>query len=231
LFHRLHLELAGATLEFVVGRALIAGYTGRDAAKVHAHIEELECQGIPAPARVPTMYEIDPSLVTTASEIVIGSRRISGEVEAALLFQSNLLDDAFVAVASDFTDREEERRSIQRSKEFPKPLGKSVWKYQEVAGFWDAIALRSWVERGGNPPPLYQSGLLESLFTPPDLLARLNLIPGSDLEGTVILMGTVPLLTKEFQFTDYFACELETPAHKKLSLECRLNRAQARSNP
>lgn len=223
MFQTLALQLDGAPLEFVVRRAIVAGYTGRDAAKVRAHIEELERQGIPAPPSVPTQYEIDPSLITTASEINIGSRRISGEVEAALLFRSNKLDDALVAAASDFTDREEERRSIQRSKEHPKPLSKQVWKYGDVAGSWDAIASRSWVERGPNHA-LYQAGKLDALYAPAELLARLNLSQNFALAGTVILMGTVPLLAKEFLFTDYFACELETPGHAKLSLECTLLR-------
>jgi hypothetical protein len=48
------------------------------------------------------------------------------------------------------------------------------------------------------------------------------------LEGTVILTGTVPLLAKEFLFTDYFACELETPDRRKLSLECTLLRTNPR---
>ena len=221
--NRLQLQLDGAPLEFVVRRAIVAGYTGRDASKVRAHIEELERQGIPAPERVPTQYVIDPSLITTAGEIEIGTHRISGEVEAALLFRSNNLDDALVAAASDFTDREEERRSIQRSKEFAKPVSKQVWKYSDVAGCWDAIASRSWVVREPNAA-LYQSGTLALLYPPPELLARLKLPQDSSLAGTVILMGTVPLLAKEFQFSNYFACELETPASAKLSLECRLLR-------
>lgn len=225
--NRLQLQLDGAPLEFMVRRAIVAGYTGRDEGKVRAHIEELERQGIPAPKSVPTLYVIDPSLIITASEIEIGSRRISGEVEAVLLFQTGKLEDALVAVGSDFTDREEERRSIQRSKEFPKPLSKQVWRYRDVASRWDEIACRSWVEPGSHPT-LYQSGTLASLYPPPELLARLKVPQDFSLAGTVILMGTVPLLTKEFQFSNYFACELEAPGHGKLSLQCTLLRTNTR---
>jgi uncharacterized protein DUF2848 len=223
--NQVQLQLDGVLLEFIVRRAIIAGYTGRDAAKVRAHIEELERQGIPAPPSVPTQYVIDPSLITTADEINIGARRISGEVESALLFPTGRLDDALVAAASDFTDREEERISIQRSKEHPKPISRQVWRYRDVAHCWDAIASRSWVERGATPS-LYQSGTLSSLYPPAELLARLKLPQDGTLAGTVILMGTVPLLTKDFQFTDYFACELETPEHAKLALECTLIRTR-----
>jgi len=96
-----------------------------------------------------------------------------------------------------------------------------------MARFWDAIASRSWVERGAGHA-LYQSGTLSALYPPAELLSRLKLPQDGTLAGTVILMGTVPLLTKEFQFTDYFACELETPEHTKLSLECTLLRTDTR---
>ncbi|HEY7680928.1 MAG TPA: DUF2848 family protein [Terriglobia bacterium] len=227
----LSLQLDGASVDFPVRRALVAGYTGRDSAKVRAHIEELERQGIAAPDRVPSVYVIHPSLVTTETDVAIGVRQVSGEVEAALLFPGNRLEDALVSVIVDFTDREEERRSIQRSKELPKPLSRRVWRYKDVAGCWDAIALRSWVGAGTNCP-LYQSGTLGALLAPPDLLARLRSdhagALGESLEGTVILTGTVPLLAKEFLFTDYFACELETPDRRKLSLECTLLRTNPR---
>jgi hypothetical protein len=38
-------------------------------------------------------------------------------------------------------------------------------------------------------------------------------------------MGTLPLLTKEFVFSNSFAGELETPQHRKLSYECVLHPA------
>src|SRR5262245_6364037 len=141
----LHLQLNGAPIEFEVRRAIIAGYTGRNAAKVRAHIEELERQGIPAPPSVPTMYRIDPSLVTNDAEIRVRSGAVSGEVEAVLLFQTDNVEDALVAVGSDFTDRDEERHDIQRSKEQMKALSKAVWRYRDVAKRWDEIACRSCV--------------------------------------------------------------------------------------
>ena len=220
--NELQLRLHNLSVSFPVRRVLIAGYTGRDAAKVRAHIEELERQGIPAPPSVPTRYEIDPSLTSNASEIRVGSATVSGEVEAVLLFQANKLDDALVAVGSDFTDREEERRSIQRSKEQRKAVSRNVWRYRDVASRWDEIACRSWVDRGAKQ--LYQSGTLASLLAPPDTLSRLGLSDTNDLAGTVLFLGTVPLLSKEFLFTDYFACELETPDRSKISLECKLDR-------
>ena len=218
---KLMLELDGSPLEFLVRRVLVAGYTGRDTKHVQAHIEELERQGIPAPDRFPTLYPLDASWATTDTELVWASRRVSGEVEPALLFRSDRLEDALVSVIVDFTDREEERRSIERSKLLPKPLSARVWRYADVAGCWDEIALRSWAAPGPDRE-LYQSGTLAQLLAPRDLLERLNLKDG--LEGSVLLMGTLPLRSKEFVFSDYFACELKTPDGRKLSYECRCNR-------
>lgn len=218
---KLMLELDGAPLEFLVRRVLVAGYTGRDTQQVQAHIAELERQGIPAPDRFPTLYPLDASWATTDTELVWASRRVSGEVEPALLFRSDSLEDTLVSVIVDFTDREEERLSIARAKLLPKPLSARVWRYADVAGFWDEIAIRSWAAPGPDRE-LYQSGTLAQLLAPPDLLAKLDLSRG--LEGTVLLMGTLPLRSKEFAFTDYFACELETPDHRKLTDECRCNR-------
>lgn len=224
---KLTLKLDGSPVDFLARRVLVAGYTGRDTNQVHAHIAELERQGIPAPNRVPTVYAIDPSWATTETELTIFPPRVSGEAEAALLFRGNGLEDALVSVIVDLTDRELERTAIQRSKELPKPLSDRAWRYRDVADSWDEIVLRSWVEPGPNRQ-LYQSGRLAELLPPSDLLARLNLALDSGLEGTVLLMGTLPLLSKEFLFTEYFACELETPDHSKLSFECRLRHSHPR---
>ena len=221
---RLMLQLDGAPVEFEVRRVMVAGYTGRDTKQVQAHIAELERQGIPAPPTVPTVYPLDASYATTDTAITIEPRTVSGEAEPALLFLGDALEDALVSVIVDFTDRDEERRSIHRSKLFPKPFSSRVWRYRDVAHVWDEIALRSWVEPqpGGK---LYQSGKLAQLRPPADLLSRLSSELGSELQGTVLLMGTLPLLAKEFAYADYFACEMETPAHSKLAYPCTLVRS------
>jgi hypothetical protein len=223
---KLNLELNNSTVEFDVRRVVVAGYTGRDQAQVRAHIVELEKHGIPPPDSVPTMYPLDASYATVDNQLVVGSPRVSGEVEPGLLFRGNNLDDALVTVIVDFTDREEERRSIARSKVHPKPFSSRVWQYKDVADIWDEIALRSWVGSGPDRQ-LYQSGKFAQLLPPADLLARLNI--SGNLEGTVLLMGTVPLLSKEFSFSDYFSCEIETPGEAKLSLACSLRRAVGNS--
>jgi hypothetical protein len=220
----LSLQLDGAAVEFEVRRVIVAGYTGRDQEQVRKHIAELERQGIAAPPSTPTMYPLDAAWATTDTELAVGSHAVSGEVEPALLFRSDHLDDALVSVIVDFTDREEERRSIPRSKLQPKPFSAAVWRYGDVAAQWDEMALRSWVEPGSEGK-LYQSGTAGQLLPPRDLLARLGLKDG--MAGTVLLMGTLPLLAKEFQFTDFFACRMEQPGGARLSYACRLRHSKA----
>lgn len=219
----LNLVLTGEPIKFLARRLVAAGYTGRNQDHVRAHIEELERQGIPAPESFPTLYEIELSLLTTRNEITTSSATVSGEAEAVLLFITDRLEDALVSVGSDFTDRVEERRSIQRSKQQPKPINTEVWRFREVAAVWDDIAVRSWVEQGAGKP-FYQSGKLSQLLAPPVLLEHLGskLTSGraGELAGTIMLMGTVPLCDGEFRYAPYFGCELETPAGLKLAYSC-----------
>jgi hypothetical protein len=214
------LQLNGTAIDYEVRRVVVAGYTGRDANQVRAHIVELEKHGIPAPPSFPTQYPLDASFATVDSEIV-APPTVSGEVEPGLLLRSNNLEDALVSVISDFTDREAEKTSIPLSKRHPKPFSSKVWKYSDVASDWDNIALRSWTAPGADRQ-LYQSGKFAQLLPPKDLLAKLQL--QGDLAGTVILMGTVPLLTKGFQFTEFFGFEIERPDGEKLTWEGTLKR-------
>ena len=218
---RLILELDGSPVEFSVRRILVAGYTGRDREQVRAHIAELERQGIAPPDRVPALFPLGSEWATTESNLEFPAATVSGEVEPALLFRGDSLDDALVSAIVDFTDREQERRSIARSKELPKPLSRNVWRYNDIAAVWDQIAMRSWTAPGPDRE-LYQCGKLDRLLAPQNLLTSLRLSDG--LAGTVLLMGTLPLQTGEFAFTDYFACELEAPGFGKLSHECRMSR-------
>jgi Protein of unknown function (DUF2848) len=219
--NKLLLELNNSSVEFEVRRLLVAGYTGRDSSQVRAHILELDRQGIPAPDRVPALYEIDPSWVTLDSDIDVDSPQVSGEAEPVILFPGGNLEGALVSVISDSTNREIERSSIARSKELPKPLSRRVWRYCDVAGCWDDISLRSWVEASPQPQ-YYQSGKLRELLHPRDLLIHFAPQLGNRLEGTVLLMGTVPILTKGFLFAPYFGCELETPSHSRIVCECNI---------
>ena len=219
----LKLDCAGQAVTFEARRLVAAGYTGRDRTQVQAHIDELAHQGIPAPESFPTLYEIDFSLLALWNEIAPTSATVSGEAEAVLLFPTDKLEDAYVSLGSDFTDRVEERVSIPRSKQQPKPIGNQVWRYRDVAPVWDEIAVRSWVAAGSGQP-LYQSGKLAQLLAPHVLIEQLGTkLTSGGVAGTIMLMGTVPLREGKFQYTPYFGCELETPSGAKLTYSCNVN--------
>lgn len=227
----LKLECGGQAVPFDARRLVAAGYTGRDRAQVRAHIDELAQQGIPAPESFPTLYEIDLNLLASWSEIAPSTATVSGEAEAVLLFPTDSLEDAYVSLGSDFTDRVEERVSISRSKQQPKPIGNTVWRYREVAAAWDEIAVRSWVASAAGAP-LYQSGRLAQLLAPPVLIGQLGVaLAAGGMPGTVLLMGTVPLREGKFQYTPYFACELETPSGAKLTCSCTVKLPQHSDTP
>jgi hypothetical protein len=221
----LQLELDGAIVEFPMRRLFAAGYTGRDAKLVGLHIAELERHGIPPPDKVPSLYTIDTSWATLDAEIAVGARPVSGEAEPMLLFPGDSLEDALVAVTSDFTDRETERQSIALSKQFPKPLSRRVWKYRDVSAVWNEIVLRSWTEPAVGSS-FYQLGTLKQMLAPADLLERLRPDLGASLAGTALLMGTLPLRTPGFSYSQFFACELETPDHSILRYECNVRRIE-----
>ena len=105
---QLILKLDGSPFEFSVRRILVAGYTGRNTEQALAHVAELERQGIVPPDRVPALFPIGSEWTTTESDLEFPAATVSGEVEPALLFRGDSLDDAVVSVIVDFTDREQE---------------------------------------------------------------------------------------------------------------------------
>jgi hypothetical protein len=183
----------GSDLNLDAPRLIIAAYTGRNAAAVAAHIEELAAIGIPPPASVPAFFELDPTLVTSDPLVKVTGSNTSGEVEPVLIRHDGR---HYLGVGSDHTDRDLERADIAASKAVcPKPVGHQVVALPEdlAALNWDAIDVESDVD--GNP---YQRGSLASLRTPADLLSRLTSALGELGDDLVIFCGTVPLLTGEF---------------------------------
>src|ERR1019366_1170588 len=80
---------------------VIAGWTGRDTARVEAHVRELETEGTPRPPRTPMFYLLSASLLTTAARITVVGGATSGEVECLLVARD---DGLWVGLASHPTD-------------------------------------------------------------------------------------------------------------------------------
>lgn len=195
----------GRELDFEPRRIIIAGYTGRNQHEVRAHIRELAAQGIPAPAEIPTIFHATLDRLTTAHEVEVLGGDAAGEAEAVLLVGAR---DLWVAVGSDYTDRELEKVNIAAAKQVcPKPVSSEVWSYAGVRERWDSLVLRSWVGESGPEGP-YQEGRMSALLSPEALLEILRGRLGDLVNGAVVFTGTIPLLGGRFAPRPYFAAEL-----------------------
>jgi hypothetical protein len=193
------------TVSFTPRTVIVAGFTGRNRAAVDVHIRELMDQGVQPPESVPAFYVVPPSLLSNAAHIKVSTAESSGEAEPVLLCLS---DSWYVAVGSDHTARDMERVDIGESKRAcPKLVSTEVWPYEDVRRHWDGIIVRSWVRVNGEKH-LYQEASLAELMTVSQILDALEQTTIEDADGAAIFLGTVPLLTNGFVFSDWYSVEL-----------------------
>lgn len=187
-----------------------AGYTGRDKTAIDRHIEELKDHGVPPPARVPCCYPLLPHLLAVAPEAIdVYGTGTSGEIEPVLL----VLDGRprYVAVGSDHTDRDQERRSVPLAKQLcPKVISAIAWDFDEVADHWDELLLES-----RSDGELYQSSKVSAMLPVADLLATVP--PDRQTARMAIFCGTVPLVAG-IRFAAEFRGSLKDPVRGR-SLE------------
>jgi len=183
---------------------VIAGWTGRDADAVEAHIVELEALGVTRPATVPIFYRVSADRLTTAGSIQVVGQEGSGEVEAVLFKHDGEL---FVGVGSDHTDRKLEAVGITLSKQLcSKPISRTVWRWRDVAEHWDQVSLSSTVGGGVR----YQHGSTSALRRPDALLEIYEGRQGSLPDGSVMFCGTLPV-EGGIRFADEMTLELWDP--------------------
>src|ERR1019366_4727312 len=170
-----------------VRQLVIAGWTGRDASRVEAHVRELEAEGIPRPPRTPMFYLLAAALLTTAEDITVVGGATSGEVECLLVSRD---DGLWVGLASDHTDRAFERTSVAKSKQVClKPAASSLWRFSDVAPHWDRLALRSFLDVDGRPGPAPAGNAAAML--PPEMLVKDFKARGGTFEpGSAMFCGT-----------------------------------------
>lgn len=177
----LRLTLDGRETSVTIDTVIVAGWTGRDRAAVEKHMAELEAVGVPRPSTAPVFYRVSASRLTTAPSIE-STAASSGEVEPVLLQHDGRL---WVGAGSDHTDREVESYGVNVSKQLcDKPIAAEFWAYDDVAGHWDALELRSWID--GDV--LYQEGALSNLMHPDELRPKAT-PPLAD--GTLMFCGTL----------------------------------------
>lgn len=171
-----------------IDNLVVAGWTGRDAAAVEHHIEELFAIGVPRPLSVPLFYRISATQITQAAQLQVLGADTSGEVEPVLV---SLADGLWVGVGSDHTDRQAETMGVALSKQLcGKVLGDRLWRYDDVAPHWDRLMLRSWGIFDGQRL-LYQEGAVAAIRSPADLLRRYLGGDGALPAATVMFCGTL----------------------------------------
>jgi hypothetical protein len=189
-----------------INSLVIAGWTGRNVAALEAHIKELEAIGVKRPKTVPIFYPVACSTLTTATFIEVMADKSSGEVEFVLF----ALDDGlWLGVGSDHTDRKAETIGVTLSKQLcAKPVGLTLWRYDEVKPHWDKLVLRSFVPDGGKRR-LYQEGPVTNMRSPEELI---KLYTGGDklAPGTAMFCGTFAV-HGDISYSGTFDMELEDP--------------------
>ena len=172
----------------VVSTAIIAGWTGRDKAAMEKHIVELEAIGVKRPATTPIYYRVAATRLTTAGEIQVSGNDSSGEAEFIV---TSIAGRLWVGVGSDHTDRKVETIGVTISKQMcEKPVSTDLWPYDEVAGHWDKLILRSHVVEAGQTK-LYQEGPVTTMLDPLDLIAGYPAAKGRLPDGALMFCGTL----------------------------------------
>ena len=96
-----------------IRQLVVAGWTGRNAAAVEAHIRELAELGLPRPSHTPVFYRVAAALLTRRDSIQVVGTDTSGEVEFVLVRDGGW----YVGLGSDHTDRALEITSVALSKQ------------------------------------------------------------------------------------------------------------------
>ena len=176
LFLTLQDGSAATACEVGIDDAIVAGWTGRDAAAVEKHIAELEALGVKRPATTPVFYRVSAARLTTATEIEAVGANSGGEVEFVLLQHGGCM---WVGAGSDHTDREVETYGVTVSKQMcDKPVAPVFWAFDDVAPHWDRLMLRSYVIENGERK-IYQQGSVAAMLKPLDLIRRCALAAGT----------------------------------------------------
>lgn len=195
-----------------VASGVIAGWTARDRAAVDHHIAELAKLNVPAPSAVPLFYRISSSLFTTAPAIQTVGSASSGEAEPVLFNENGRL---WLGVGSDHTDRKLESHSVALSKQIcAKPISATLWAFDGVSDRVEGFELRSWIrdcEEDAWTP--YQEGTLQTLRPLLELAAAAPLADraGGLVQGTMMMCGTLGVLSGQVRHSRFFRVELKDP--------------------
>ncbi|MEL6299057.1 MAG: DUF2848 domain-containing protein [Pseudomonadota bacterium] len=183
----------GTTEQTVEIRDLVlAGWTGRDAAKVQEHIDELAEHGVAPPSRTPMFYRTSADLIGQSETLQALGPDTSGEVEYVLFKAGGAM---WVTVGSDQTDRKREGQiGVALSKQLAgKVIARTAWALDEVLPHWDRIEISADVVSAAKRET-YQQATLGDIKSPADLIR--GVAGGGETlpDGTLLMSGTPPAI-------------------------------------
>lgn len=195
-------------LSFPVRRMINAGFSGRDQKAVQTHIQELLDEGIPAPEKTPVFFPITCQNLGIDNYIEVTGNKTSGEVEYVILLNG---DGIYIGVGSDHSDRSLETTSMVHAKQVcPNIMSKSLWDFYDLEDHWDSLCISSWVRgKEEDEEILYQKDQLSAIMHPVEIISHLrSKLKSTDLEGTVLFSGTIPVIAPKVIYGEIFRCEL-----------------------
>ena len=170
---------------------IIAGWTGRNRAKMEEHARELEALGVKRPEAMPTFYRVSANRLTTVSVIEVPGMASSGEAETLIVNDGGEL---LAGLASDHTDRKVEAHGITVSKQMcDKPCAPVLWPYDEVKDHWDRLQLCATIEENGALIE-YQRGPVSGMLAPAELIGMFEAEGDVFGPGSAMLGGTLPAI-------------------------------------
>jgi hypothetical protein len=179
-----HSKAGSQPVAYASTQLVIAGWAARDEAAVKHHIEELAEIGVPPPSSVPLFYRTAASLLTQSERMEVLGPDSSGEVEPVIV---SMDDGLWLTIGSDHTDRKAEAQGVALSKQLcGKPVGRDLWRLDEVAAHWDELQMHSFATIDGRRQ-LYQEGKLAALRPPMDLIQRF--VQSRDLAPGIVMFG------------------------------------------
>lgn len=119
-------------------------------------------------------------------------------------------EDILLTVASDHSDRELEAHDIAAGKAAaPDVLARQAWRLTDVSEHLDQLELHAWVGDGQTTTAIQRGSLADVL----EIEYWLELLREQSLcrTGTVLLLGTIPMVPGIDQFEDHWQVELEDP--------------------
>ncbi|WP_321329521.1 DUF2848 family protein [uncultured Ilyobacter sp.] len=202
-------------------KVLVIGYSGRNMEKTMEHIKELEEQlNVPAPKKIPTIFECSLETLTQEKNIKFVGDQTSGEIEYIIIYMNG---KTYIGIGSDHTDRKLESVSVPKSKQVcAKPIGNELWDYDDIKEHWDQIKMVSCQIIDGKEVK-YQDGKLADILKVEKILEELKERVGN-IDNSIIYSGTVPLLDG-FKYGDTFKCMMIDEVLKRtLKLEYGIDR-------